>query len=58
MEAARTTNRKLSLGEKLSYGMGDCGANVIVALASTYRVWRFLLENAYPLYSPHFIWCE
>lgn len=36
MEAARTTNRKLSLGEKLSYGMGDCGANVIVALASTY----------------------
>lgn len=31
-----TKSKKLSWGEKLSYGMGDCGANVIVALASTY----------------------
>ena len=28
--------QKLSFGEKFSYGLGDCGANVIVAMCSTF----------------------
>lgn len=33
MESA---SKKLSFGEKISYGLGDCGANVIVAVCSTF----------------------
>jgi len=29
-------SKRLSFGEKLAYGMGDCGANVYVAMASTF----------------------
>lgn len=29
-------SKKLTWGEKVSYGMGDCGANVVVAMCSTF----------------------
>lgn len=32
----RNQGRKLSMGEKVSYGLGDCGANVVVAMCSTF----------------------
>lgn len=31
-----TKSKKLSFGEKFSYGIGDCGANVAVAMCSTF----------------------
>lgn len=30
----KTQSKKLTTGEKISYGLGDCGANVVVAMAS------------------------
>ena len=35
-EAVSTNTKKLSFGEKFAYGMGDCGANVYVAMAGTF----------------------
>lgn len=32
----QTKEHRLSMGEKLSYGLGDCAANVYVAMASTF----------------------
>lgn len=31
-----TRSKKLGFREKLAYGMGDCGANVYVAMAGTF----------------------
>ncbi len=36
MSKQKTMEHRLSMGEKLSYGMGDCAANVYVAMASTF----------------------
>ena len=36
-----TQSKKLSFGEKFCYGMGDCSANVVVALAGTYLTGYF-----------------
>lgn len=36
MSNVKTMEHRLSTGEKLSYGMGDCAANVYVAMASTF----------------------
>lgn len=36
MSKAKTQEHRLSFGEKLSYGFGDCAANVYVAMASTF----------------------
>ena len=35
-DTKKSVSAKLSFSEKLSYGFGDCGANVIVALASSF----------------------
>lgn len=32
----KSEQRKLKFGEKLAYGMGDCGANIYVAMAGTF----------------------
>ncbi|MCM8710070.1 glycoside-pentoside-hexuronide (GPH):cation symporter [Clostridium sp. SYSU_GA19001] len=32
----KSETKSLTLGEKVSYGLGDCGANVIVAMCSTF----------------------
>ena len=34
--AANTQERRLSMPEKVSYGFGDCAANVYVAMAGTF----------------------
>ncbi len=37
----QTQSKKLTWGEKISYGMGDCGANVVVALTGTFLTGYF-----------------
>lgn len=32
----KTKEYRLGIGEKLSYGFGDCAANIYVAVASTF----------------------
>lgn len=36
MSKEKIVDHRLSMGEKLSYGLGDCAANVYVAMASTF----------------------